>query len=91
MWIRRCLCPNTSTWAPQLPHTSSDIGLLLRRIMETWKLEEEALPGWENEVFGSPGKKKKVGEGEHSSAPPENEKETVNSEHCHLGEREGSG
>lgn len=27
-------------WVPQLPHTSKDTSLLLRRIMETWKLKK---------------------------------------------------
>lgn len=27
-------------WVPQLPHTSKDTRLLLRRIMETWKLKK---------------------------------------------------
>jgi hypothetical protein len=51
--MRTCLCPNTSTPAPQLAHSSEGISLLLRRIMGDVETEEEALSAQNNEVWGS--------------------------------------
>lgn len=54
-------------WVPQLPHTSTDASLLLRRIMETWKLKKRlSLHGIMRYLEAL----KKIGEGStHPSLP----------------------